>query len=106
MPKNYDEELEMLMLHNPRGGKPQKIGATVYLGLQPPNSTIDISEIKEDTSRRFHLGYCPCGRKITAGEKRALILIKTLAKFLNIWGDEEVDAKMLKHIMKSYPHAD
>src|SRR4051812_39332155 len=99
MSKHFEDELEILMLHNPRGGKPQKIGATLWTPLQPKGSVVEISELKEDTTMRFHLGYCSCGNKIVTGEKRALILIKTLKQKLGIDSDEVLEVKILKHVL-------
>lgn len=100
--KNYEDELEVLMLHNPLGGKPKKIGSTVILGLEKATMAIDMSEIKEDGSIRFHCGYCHCGRKSTIGEKRALILIKTLMERLGLHTKNDIEARMLNLII-SYP---
>lgn len=94
------ENLEMLMLKNPRGGRPQRIGATVWTRLEPRGSTVEISDVREDTTMKFHLGYCQCGNKIVAGEKRALILIKVLQEKLGIGSVEELQAKILKEVMR------
>lgn len=105
MPKHFEDELEILLLTNPNGGKPQQVGKTYWVGWQPgsqsPESVVEISAIKEDTSKRFHLGYCKCGMKITAGEKRALVLIKTMQRLLGIRTEEELDAKVLAGLMQN-----
>lgn len=100
-----DDEFELLMLTNPRGGKPQQIGKAVWMGYQPgsqrPDTAVDVSTIKEDTTKRFHLGYCKCGSKILAGEKRALVIIKTMQRILGIKTEEELDAKILSGVMEN-----
>lgn len=98
--KNYEDELEILMLHNPRGGRPQKPGATVFTQLEPKNSWQDLSEIREDTSMRMHLGYCQCGIKKTIGEKRGLLLIKILVDKLGVTSIEDLEARVLRHVMR------
>lgn len=103
MTNKYEDELEVLMLHNPRGGRPQKIGVPVYLSLEPPQTVVEISSVKEDTSTRFFLGYCHCGKKLTAGEKRALIMMDRLARRLNIESMDDLQARLLKQVMSSYP---
>jgi hypothetical protein len=103
--KHFEDELEILMLTNPRGGKPQQMGRTYWIGMQTgcqsPEDVVEISAIREDSSKRFHLGYCKCGMKISAGEKRALVLIKTMQKILGIATEEQLDAKILSGMMQN-----
>lgn len=96
---HFEDELEVLMLQNPKGGKPRKIGSTLILNMNPHEKVVDISEVREDTSMRFHLGYCPCGSKIAAGEKRALLIIKTLCDKLGIDSFEDLQSTILSKIM-------
>lgn len=95
-----DDELEFLMLQNPRGGRPQKIGASIYVPLEPKNSLVEISEITESSVMRFHLGYCACGKKIVAGERRALVLIKKLQDKLGIHSLEDLQTQLLAKVMR------
>jgi hypothetical protein len=70
-------------------------------GCQSPEDVVEISAIREDSSKRFHLGYCKCGCKIAVGEKRALVIIKTMQKKLGITTDEQLDAKILSGLMQN-----
>lgn len=61
------EEDEILYDANSNGGRPKKVGGSVW---KDPNQ-VEISSVGEDSSLRLHLGYCRCGRRIVAGSKRA-----------------------------------
>ena len=65
---------EVLMLHNPKGGRPQRVGKMVFLGMEPTGGFQEVSDLKEETEIRYNLGYCVCSRKIVIGRKRAMIL--------------------------------
>ncbi len=99
--QHYEDELEVMMLHNPRGGKPKKVGAMLnsYTPFQMKTNTVEISSLKEDNSIRFHLGYCRCGLNIIAGEKRALVMIKELMRGLHIHTIEDLEAEILRKVM-------
>lgn len=72
----YTEEGEMLMNHNPKGGRPMRTGAFAM----KRGSDVDISEIREDSQIRYHLGYCQCSRAIKVGHLRAEMLVAALEK--------------------------
>lgn len=74
----YEEELdEMLLAHNPMGGRPQKIGQVIF---EDGNKCFEISRVEEETCKRYALGYCGCGKKVVIGERRAEVLMEVLRK--------------------------
>lgn len=76
----YEDGLdELLMSHNPTGGRPKRIGSVIFAD-DDRQSTYEVDQIKEETSIRYMLGYCVCGRKIIAGEKRAAVLAAAFEK--------------------------
>lgn len=76
----YEEELdELLMSRNPLGGRPQGIGSLVF-NDPDGQKTYEVSQIKENSTQRFLLGYCFCGRKVVIGEKRASMLLAALKR--------------------------
>jgi hypothetical protein len=74
----YEEGLdELLLLHNPTGGRPMATGQTVML---KPHDT-DVTAVHEVSEIRFHLGYCSgCGRRVVIGYNRADHLAAALKK--------------------------
>lgn len=104
MKKDFENELEVLMLNNPRGGRPQTIGTSIYLPLERnKNAIVDISKVEEETSVRFFLGYCHCGDKLVAGEKRALVMIDRICRRLGIDSMDDLQSRILKQVMSKYP---
>lgn len=74
---NDHEHDEMLLFHNPKGGRPQKIGKLIWKG---PDQH-EINQIREESQIRFFLGYCPgCGIKNVIGQRRAEVLFKALKR--------------------------
>lgn len=75
--KNHEYE-EIVITHNPRGGRPQRLGATILKTMEPQDSLFEVKEISSSQVMRIHLGYCPCGRKVVADENRAIALLEAL----------------------------
>lgn len=71
---------ELLQSRNPNGGRPMRIGQTVFLSLER-DGVVDVSQVKEEIEQRFHLGYCVCGKKIVIGRKRAEIVSSMFHKY-------------------------
>lgn len=59
-----------------RPGRPMELGNTAW----KKNDQTEISNFKEESSIRFHLGYCMCGRQIVAGYNRMNLLMDRLEK--------------------------
>ncbi len=76
--KQYDLAFqeEVVMFHNPKGGRPMAIGQTTFL----QEGDAEVSEIREESQIRYHLGYCTCSRAIKVGHKKALVLASMLEK--------------------------
>lgn len=70
---------DTLLAKSPRRpGTPRKLGATV---MRKRGDQVDINAIHllhEPSSIRFHLGYCYCGKEITAGYERLDLLLDVL----------------------------
>jgi hypothetical protein len=78
--KYYEEELdEMLLAHNPNGGRPQTIGSILWPS-EDRDGVTEVSVIKEDSALRYMLGYCLCGRKVVIGQKRAGVLAEVFRR--------------------------
>lgn len=78
MPTYYEDEFdEILMAHNPTGGRPLKIGGIVWSDKE---KVLDVTRVEENVIRRFMLGYCTCGKKIVIGYKRAEYLASLFKK--------------------------
>lgn len=70
----YEQYDEMLLENNNRGGRPRSLGAESWDG-----KGCEINDIREEISKRFHLGYCKCcGERIVIGKKRAEELVRVL----------------------------
>jgi hypothetical protein len=98
MSRIFEEDTELILHRNPKGGKPQKIGATVST-RDPYVQLYEISDIKEDCSLRYFLGYCACGRKVVAGEKRVLILMRYILATMRIESFEVLRERVME-VMK------
>lgn len=68
---------EILLAQSPRGGRPMKVGKQTFWKR---DTDMDISQVKEVTETRYHLGYCTCGKAIKAGHRRAEILVGILQR--------------------------
>jgi len=77
---NNHETEEIILNHNPRGGRPQRVGTTVFKGLDRPESLFEVREISSSRVIRIHLGYCACGRKVVADEGTATVLLQALQR--------------------------
>lgn len=75
--KNNEYE-EIVINHNPRGGRPQRPGTTIHKSMEPQDSLFEVKEISSSQVMRIHLGYCQCGRKVVADENRAIALLEAL----------------------------
>lgn len=69
-----EKETELLDKSPHLPGRPMKIGKNLMRG---PNQ-IEIAEIRESSSVRYHLGYCDCGRHITAGYEKMDALLTAM----------------------------
>lgn len=70
-------EMEEMTSQNIRGGRPMGLGHTVFQG----SDKTDIQTITEETSIRYHAGYCSgCGKKIVMSYATASELAKVLYK--------------------------
>lgn len=77
MDKERELDSEIMLFRNPNGGRPMAIGR--WLFGNPPNSH-QIKTFEETSLIVYHLGYCPCGRKLTIGPKQAEFLLGSLDK--------------------------
>lgn len=93
---------EILINRNPRGGRPQGFGKTIFVGLDRPESLFEVSEVKESLSRRFFLGYCPCGRKCVIGDSRASILMQILKQHGVEPRKHTVGQRLAKSFLKAF----
>jgi hypothetical protein len=67
--------LDLLFERNPKGGRPMKPGQLVY-----DSTAVSVDRVVEETCIRYHVGYCPCGRRTVIGPEQASILIRTLER--------------------------
>jgi hypothetical protein len=97
----YENLDELLMEKNPKGGRPAHIGSLIF----NDRTCIDLQQIKEECERRYHLGYCQCGRRIVVGENRAQALVETLGKrgFRPEPRRSPWRIRLAKRLLKSYP---
>lgn len=73
----YEDGLdEIALIHNPKGGRPALVGQLCHT----TGTEIDIEQIKEDVTFRYHVGYCTCGKRLVIGPKRAELVARALAK--------------------------
>jgi len=68
---------ELLLLHNPKGGRPMQIGRRIFGKRE---TDVEISCVREESRTVYHLGNCQCGRSIVVGHKRAEILLDCLER--------------------------
>jgi hypothetical protein len=85
---------EVLLMHNPKGGRPQRIG-TIAPSKQLDPTSVDISEIREASTIRYHLGYCSCSRRIVVGYERARVFVTLLEKH----GIQPVRVRFREHVL-------
>ena len=62
---------EIIQDHNPRGGRPMKMGRLVF-----DASGVPVTELAEISCIKYHLGYCKCGARIVICPEQADRLIR------------------------------
>lgn len=63
----YEESDEIITSRNPKGGRPQAMGRMLF--KETERAFHEVSQIETQTGICYMMGYCPCGRKVVAGEK-------------------------------------
>ena len=97
----YDNLDELLMERNPKGGRPAHVGSLIF----NDKTSVDLQFIKEECERRYHLGYCVCGRRIVVGQNRAQALVDRLDRrgFQPVRRRVPLRIRLAKRLLRTYP---
>lgn len=70
------QETDLLASNPFKGGRPMEVGKTLWR----TRDCVELSHIQEDSSIRYHLGFCECGKRITIGFNRMDTLLDIMSK--------------------------